>query len=349
MPISKINTKSTQINKNINSFQNIDDIIIKPVNSNFIELVEKNLNNNNYKNQINKSTNINLKHEPDSKKIQNIEKNIKREKIKLNKEKAKEIEKNNIHNIIINQNKKEKNKNSKTIPTSKSNNFDKKIKKKVENIDKNKNRKKNNDWSKAKFERLNDDEVDSFQKYETNNPSINQSKNNSNSNNSNINISKKSKNKKDNNKSLDDDNIINYMNKEIEGKEKYNKLLKIYNNELLKLENEKKNLNKLKSDYEHLSAIFQKEKKQYNEQKLEEKKNFDNFIAEEMKLINKEKRQLNIEQKNLNEMKIKYQMKYKIENKKVKNEVDSFKNKMKFQLKHNYLNFLKYNNLRQNI
>ena len=120
MPISKINTKSTQINKNINTFQNIDDIIIKPVNSNFIELVEKNLNNNNYKNQINKCTNINIKHEPDSKKIQNMEKNIKREKIKLNKEKAKEIEKNNIHNIIINQNKKEKNKNSKTIPISKS-------------------------------------------------------------------------------------------------------------------------------------------------------------------------------------------------------------------------------------
>ena len=85
-----------------------------------------------------------------------------------------------------------------------------------------------------------------------------------------------------------------------------------------KLEKEKKNFNKLKSDYENLIELFQREKKQYTAQKLEEKKNFDNFVEEEMKLINKEKKQINIEQKNLNELRVKYQMNNKMEKKKYK-------------------------------
>ena len=47
-----------------------------------------------------------------------------------------------------------------------------------------------------------------------------------------------------------------------------------------------------------------------------------------MKIINKEKKQLSIEQKNLNDLRIKYQMHNKLENKKGKNEIEQIKIKI---------------------
>ena len=118
------------------------------------------------------------------------------------------------------------------------------------------------------------------------------------------------------------------MNKEIKEREKYNKKLNEYNNELAKIEKEKEKLKQLKEEYENLNLNFQKEKEIYNLQKVEEKKNFDNFIQEEMKLINKEKKQLSIEQKNLNDLRVKYQMHNKLENRKGKNEIEQMKSKI---------------------
>ena len=82
------------------------------------------MNNNTYKEDINKSANINIRHIKEEKNVESIEKNLKQEKMRLNKEKAKEIERNNINNIIYN-NKKERKlkennkKNNKTIKTKK--------------------------------------------------------------------------------------------------------------------------------------------------------------------------------------------------------------------------------------
>ena len=85
------------------------------------------------------------------------------------------------------------------------------------------------------------------------------------------------------NKKNESDEILEFMNKEIKEREKYNKKLNEYNNELAKIEKEKEKLKKLKEEYENLNLNFQKEKEIYNLQKVEEKKNFDNFIQEEMK------------------------------------------------------------------
>ena len=167
-PKVKISNTNIRLNNNIISYQNFDDIIIKPTKSNFIELVEQNLNNNNYKENKNKISNISLKQIKEDKSFQSLEQNLKNEKIRLNKEKAIEIEKNNIHNKITNNIKKEKKpsnakKSSMTIPISKSNNFDKKIKtSKSKNNSSNKLKQVNKNsmnWSKAKFNLLNDNEI----------------------------------------------------------------------------------------------------------------------------------------------------------------------------------------------
>ena len=131
---------------------------------------------------------------------------------------AQEIEKNNMNNILSNNNNQKKErkkaikenikKSSITIPISKSNNYDKKI-----NTSKNKDnnsiklKQSNNlNWSKAKFELLNEDENKSLKNYNTNDPSINPSKINPNINK--INDIKKA--------NEEDSNLLNYMNKEIE-------------------------------------------------------------------------------------------------------------------------------------
>ena len=109
---------------------------------------------------------------------------------------------------------------------------------------------------------------------------------------------------KNNNKKNENDMILKYMDKEIKDREKYNKKLNEYNNELSKLEKEKEKVKKLKEDYDNLNANLQTEKAIYNMQKEDEKIKFDNFIEEEMKLINKEKKQISIEQKYVNELRV---------------------------------------------
>lgn len=109
----KINNE-TPLTKNVNSFQNIDDIVIKPSTSNFMELLEKNLKDEkqNTPNEIKKASTTIVKsnnekvHQQKSINIDNnnkklnleindpsMEKLLKQEKIKQYKEKAKEIEK----------------------------------------------------------------------------------------------------------------------------------------------------------------------------------------------------------------------------------------------------------------
>ena len=109
-----INNNEKQQNKKINfnlakndiSCQNIDDIVIKPSSSNFMELLEKNLKNEK-QNYLNVEIKDNKSNEPkklpmnkDNNKKLNLEINdssmeriLKKERIKQNKEKAKEIEK----------------------------------------------------------------------------------------------------------------------------------------------------------------------------------------------------------------------------------------------------------------
>ena len=186
-PKVEINNTNIRLNNNIISYQNFDDIIIKPSKSNFIELVEQNLKNSNYKESKNKISNLSLKQIRDDKNIQSLEQNLKNQKIRLNKEKAIEIEKNNIHNKITNNIKKEKKntstkKSSLTIPISKSNNFDKKVKT-TKNKDNSSNKLKqinNINWSKAKFNLLNENETKEIEKYKTNNPSKTQNDDTSN-------------------------------------------------------------------------------------------------------------------------------------------------------------------------
>ena len=71
-PNVKITNPNIRLTNNINSFQNIDEIQIKPSSSNFVELVEQNLNNNNYKRESSKT--VNIKHIKEEKIFQSIEK-----------------------------------------------------------------------------------------------------------------------------------------------------------------------------------------------------------------------------------------------------------------------------------
>ena len=338
-----------------------------------MELLEKNLKNENpispneIKNPSIEKDNNNLKINLDIK-TPSKERLLKQEKIKQNKEKAKEIEKNahlnstsnfnskikksekKITNNNINKNKSNNSKNTfnnanninknNDINNSKSN-YDKKliqINKSSNNNPIKINPKIQNKWSKAKFGTLDDNNsqdrifksppgeskntntkkrATSLTKF--NNKNIFRNKNtNPGYNIDDLNINKKN----------ESDEILEFMNKEIKEREKYNKKLNEYNNELAKIEKEKEKLKKLKEEYENLNLNFQKEKEIYNLQKVEEKKNFDNFIQEEMKLINKEKKQLSIEQKNLNDLRVKYQMHNKLENRKGKNEVEQMKSKI---------------------
>ena len=327
-----------------------------------MELLEKNLNNDKKITQkdakeITKTANINEnKNPPISKdKKLNIEINgpsmdrlLKQEKIKQNKEKAKEIEKNahlnSTSNINVKNKKTEKkiniNNNFNINKTNDNNHSKSNLDKKVIQINKGANNnpikinpKIQNKWSKAKFGTLEDNEAKEYKSppAELNNKPTQKRRATSLTKNKNIFRNKKiDLNNKNNSKKIENeqDILLNYMNKEIKERELYNKKLNEYNNELAKLDKEKEKLKKLKEDYENSSINLQKEKALYNMQKEEEKRTFDSFIEEEMKLINKEKKQLSVEQKNLNDLRVKYQMHNKLENKKGKNEIENIKSKI---------------------
>ena len=98
--------------------------------------------------------------------------------------------------------------------------------------------------------------------------------------------------------------------------------------ELSKLNKEKEKIKKLKDDYDYYQSYLKNEKAIYGIQYKEEKINFNNFIIEEIKLINKEKKQLKIEQKYLNDLRVKSKMNNNLENKKGKNEIENMKIKI---------------------
>ena len=305
-----------KLEKNSNSYQNIDDIVIKPSSSNFMELLEKNLTNEEKKilpndtKEISENTNmIENKTPPITKDINNkksnleingpsMERMLKQEKIRLNKERAKEIEKNahlnNTSNINLKNKKTEKKISSNFNNINKINdnnynksNFDKKmiqINKSSNNNPIKINQKIQSKWSKAKFGTLEENEPKGYKS-----PVLEQ-KNNANQKKRATSFTKNKNmfrnkntidlNNRNNNKKVENENdiILNYMNKEIKEREMYNKKLNEYNTELTKVEKEKEKLKKLKEDYETLSLNLQKEKAIYNMQKEEEKRNFDNFI-----------------------------------------------------------------------
>ena len=364
---NKIN--NFQIEKNSKSSPNIDDIIIKPSASNFMELLEKNLKNEktNYPNdnkeikkQCINNGNNNQKANLDLNKSK--ERILKQEKIKQNKEKAKEIEKNahlnyvkNAGNISKKENKKENKVNINHKNSFDKNNFNNIKKyninhnktyfdiKNIQNLNNNPikiSTKLTKKWSKAKFGTLDENDYKNdkspmmFPQVEVKNN--NNPKKRPKSLTKNI-FRNKKKIEHDNNKNNEKENdILDYMNKEIKNNENYNKKLNEYNTELAKLEKEKEKLKKLKEEYENLNSNLQKEKALYKQQREEEMRNFDNFVIEEMKLINKEKKQLSIEQKSLNELRVKYQMNNKLDNKKGKNEIE--KMKVKLTEKHKEIN-----------
>ena len=65
-------------------------------------------------------------------------------------------------------------------------------------------------------------------------------------------------NQKNNSKKSQNDEILNYLNKEIKDREMYNKKLNEYNTELAKLEKEKEKLRKIKEEYENINISLQK-------------------------------------------------------------------------------------------
>ena len=310
-------------NKNIN-INNIDDIIIKPSTSNFMELLEKNLQNNNIDTNIkNNNITVNINENNNKKKakkeVSNMKINLldnydpndpytakilKQEKIKQNKEKAKEIEK----KIHLN------GKNNQSIDIKNPANTQKKSSKKIFDfkIDNNPiklDNKIQNKWSKAKFNLLNDENNKNEELDNNNTPK-------------NISLLKN----KYNFKTLDINNNIN-INNFIYNIDKYNKRLNDYQKEKLKLENEKEKVKKLKEDYDKLNQNLCNEIQKHKNLLEHERINFESFKSEQIKTLNKEKKELSNEQKILNEIRIKYQINNKQEIKN-KNELDQIKNKL---------------------
>jgi len=356
------------LTKNSNSFINIDDIVIKQSVTNFMELLDKNLKNeeqnyqsenkkalstikkNNEKFHQRRSINI-IQNNKLNLDINNpsMEKILKQEKIKQYREKAKEIEKkvykNSTSNIKtknkINEKKYKYNFNS--ISNNEDNNNNEK---KVMKINSYSNKlpiriksKIKNKWSNIEFDILEEkedkigDKNKALKQYQS--KTISNSKGmvslikyknlfmgklNIDSNNINNKIS--------DNKIIESKIKLNYRNKNINEREIYNKKLKLYNMELSKLNKEKEKIKKLKDDYDYFQSYLKNEKAIYDIQYKEEKINFNNYIVEEIKLINKEKKLIKEKQKYLNDLRVKSKMNNNLENTKGKNEIENMKIKI---------------------
>ena len=356
------------LTKNSNSFINIDDIVIKQSVTNFMELLDKNLKNeeqnyqsenkkalstikkNNEKFHQRRSINI-IQNNKLNLDINNpsMEKILKQEKIKQYREKAKEIEKkvykNSTSNIKtknkINEKKYKYNFNSISNYEDNNNN-----EKKVMKINSYSNKlpiriksKIKNKWSNIEFDILEEkedkigDKNKALKQYQS--KTISNSKGmvslikyknlfmgklNIDSNNINNKIS--------DNKIIESKIKLNYRNKNINEREIYNKKLKLYNMELSKLNKEKEKIKKLKDDYDYFQSYLKNEKAIYDIQYKEEKINFNNYIVEEIKLINKEKKLIKEKQKYLNDLRVKSKMNNNLENTKGKNEIENMKIKI---------------------
>ena len=364
----KLNDKiniNLSLTNNYNSLQNIDDIAIKPSTSSFMELLEKNLKNeeHKYQNKNKKAlTTINKNNEKfhHQRPINNLQNNqlhldmneqtmgkiLKLEKIKLYREKAKEIKKKIYLNSTANINTKNRkneinnknnfnsisnNEDSKSNEkiTSKINSYSSNLPIRIKSKIKNKCSNSEFDTSEDKDDKMGDKSKALQYQSKTisntkkkvvsliKNRNLFQNKTNIDNNNLNHKISY--------NKITEKKIKLNYKNKDIKEREIYSKKLKLYNKELSKLNKEKEKIKKLKDDYDYFRTYLKNEKAIYDMQIKEEKIHFNNFIVKEIKLINKEKNQLKVEKKYLNDLKVKTKMNNKSENIKGKIEIENMK------------------------
>ena len=117
---------------------------------------------------------------------------------------------------------------------------------------------------------------------------------------------------------------------------------KVYelNKERVKNKNEKKKKKKLKINYDTLYNKLQNEINKFNMSNQKKLENFNKYKNDEIEKIEKEKKQLILEQKEIGELRIKYQMNNKLNNKKDKEDI--------IQLKKRFQKFYEENKSKEN-
>ena len=102
---------------------------------------------------------------------------------------------------------------------------------------------------------------------------------------------------------------------------------KVYelNKERVKNKNENEKIKKLKMNYDNLYNKLQNEISKFNMNNQKKLENFNKYRNDEIEKIEKEKKQLIIEQKEIGELRIKYQMNSKLNNKKEKEDIIQLK------------------------
>ena len=103
---------------------------------------------------------------------------------------------------------------------------------------------------------------------------------------------------------------------------------KVYelNKERIKYRNENEKVKKLKEKYDNLYSKLQNEIKKFQLNNRKKIENFEKYKEEEKEKINKEKKQLIIEQKEIGELRIKYQINCQLNSKKDKEDIIQLKN-----------------------
>ena len=117
---------------------------------------------------------------------------------------------------------------------------------------------------------------------------------------------------------------------------------KVYelNKERVKNKNENEKIKKLKINYDTLYNKLQNEINKFNMSNQKKLENFNKYKNDEIEKIEKEKKQLILEQKEIGELRIKYQMNNKLNNKKDKEDI--------IQLKKRFQKFYEENKSKEN-
>ena len=110
--------------------------------------------------------------------------------------------------------------------------------------------------------------------------------------------------------------------------------------ERVKNKNENEKIKKLKMNYDNLYNKLQNEISKFNMNNQKKLENFNKYRNDEIEKIEKEKKQLIIEQKEIGELRIKYQMNSKLNNKKEKEDI--------IQLKKRFQKFYEENKSKEN-
>ena len=102
---------------------------------------------------------------------------------------------------------------------------------------------------------------------------------------------------------------------------------KVYelNKERIKYRNENEKIKKLKEKYDNLYSKLQKDIQKFQTNNQKKIKNFEKYKEEEKEKINKEKKQLILEQKEIGELRIKYQINSQLNSKKDKEDIYQLK------------------------